>query len=159
MRLWGPWSLWMTSQLLLRHYDVTSAQSIVIFQRVGQCPHEVLSPGLRYSRFAGRSKVQCAALCLPDVSCRSFLFSREERVCYLGAEAAFSNCSNTVLAPSGLQHFDMVTYVFLYLMLSFFKELNFFLFFKRDNIKLRANFQHRFFRLNNGQTLKCNERQ
>ena len=124
----GPWSLWMTMQLVLRHGDVTGAETIVLFQTVGQCPGQVLSSGLRYDSFAVRSKVQCAALCLPDFSCRSFLFNRDEGLCYLGSQAAFANCSNMDPAPPGLQHFDMVTFSFRHGNVSFFVELRGFVF-------------------------------
>ena len=124
----GPWSLWMTMQLVLRHRDITGAETIVLFQTVGQCPGQVLSSGLRYDSFAVRSKVQCAALCLPDFSCRSFLFNRDEGLCYLGSQAAFANCSNMDPAPPGLQHFDMVTFPFRHGNVSFFSFFFFFFF-------------------------------
>ena len=102
----GLWFLWATLQLL-RQSDVTNAQSVVLYQKSNHCPGQTLSTRLTYGHFTARSKVQCAALCLPDFSCRSFMFDAGEHVCYLGLESSQTNCSN--MAPaSGLQHYDMV---------------------------------------------------
>ncbi|XP_076458642.1 ficolin-1-like [Babylonia areolata] len=106
---WWQWPL-VTMFFLLTslRLDVTGAQSVVLFQRATHCPGKALSNSLTYGRIRVRSKVQCAALCLPDFSCHSFLFHPFRRLCHLGSEPSLSNCSN--MGPGrDLQHFDMTT--------------------------------------------------
>ncbi|KAL8590153.1 hypothetical protein ACOMHN_010348 [Nucella lapillus] len=102
----SPWAVLVF--LTSFHIYVTQGQSVVVFQRPSQCPGKVLSASLTYGQIRVRSKVQCAALCLPDFSCHSFIFQPDRGLCHLGSEPSFTNCSN-MQPTANLKHYDMAT--------------------------------------------------